>query len=1070
MTKKCFSFPLMIAVAVLALSTPSVSLFAQMPPPVQGPGQAARQQLPPSLPATLMGRVHIRSMRAGGTEGSPGGAGASLLSQAGGCPAAVPAGVSPSPKTTDPVELTVTKTPSGSDWLLGLDWSGSAGPFDLVYSPGPLFQSGVATLAKGTTATSFSRLANAGAPLECYEVADATVSGEAVLGMGYTPEPAPDVPAPDGNGLWWGDTITFTSNYLDPIAQGNFMQMYDRAARATSTNANPGDEYATTATFTVPNDARSFYPFISVHGRSSSNQGMTYVALYPKGIGPYTSIHGIAYAPQTGRTWVAANGTIQDVDVFRQTPAVIRTLTGLTKPYISKVTTGGALLYVDGVLGVTTVWQVDVNSGTVTSYASTTDDAFTRQIRPVGIAVEPGGGICYIADGNVGKVVKIPLGAGPGSSTIKDNWGNYTWTFPDPCGMDADAWHYVYVASAGGWDGEIAGQYATYFLEYTSGIVYGMEIDRDLTTASGFYLYRTNDLGVAEAYNQNVIEGVTGTPIRYHGAVLYGMSDGHLAVDPQDFYFVYHHWPQRVVINNSGQNEAYPSSFQQYDQIIRLDMDGWYGMYQQVRVIDPPDLSPYAPDTGCLQGSCTQALPYEAGDNYYGSEYGLSTSVNGSWATTVKLRPGQDNVPPDTTNNLALYLKVPARHSGNNFQIEVTKCSYNGNPITTKVLGLSAVYTTWKRVFVERDYMFRKGGVLYAPDADHMIIPAGASSLQIYKGPSGAQFDNLVGGDRIAIFDKDRPFEGPHDEAYVGTIDRTSNPDYAIVSLVTQRTGGTTYTTQFSYTASPKDATHYPDFSQGSSAGVGVVNSNDGFIYDVDPNQMNLAGAAFYMPDMRDIEQPFDDAYVEFIAPRDGMGAVPYLPKAWFDATMTGGQTGINSVNAFSRAWFKNKNIVNGNYVPNNYFHLIGASDCTQISGGSWYLDNWAFVFQGQIEANLPLVMQQILAAEAVADHELGHLFNVNTEECTGHDLNNAWCDGAGHCNSGLSMTIHCLMNISGTQAEYYQQMTDGINRFDTQNLLLDAEPSDSSMTCPGTVVHTWYAGDGSIRRDTDPQ
>ncbi len=28
---------------------------------------------------------------------------------------------------------------------------------------------------------------------------------------------------------------------------------------------------------------------------------------------------------------------------------------------------------------------------------------------------------------------------------------------------------------------------------------------------------------------------------------------------------------------------------------------------------------------------------------------------------------------------------------------------------------------------------------------------------------------------------------------------------------------------------------------------------------------------------MRDIEQPFDDAYVEFIGLRSGMGAVPYL-------------------------------------------------------------------------------------------------------------------------------------------------------------------------------------------------
>ena len=987
-----FFFLLLAAVAMAALHTERFPLFAQTPPLAQVPRQAARQ-LPPSMPSALAGTVHIRSMQAGGAEGLPAVTGASPASQAEHCSPAASVEVSPSPEATDPVGLTVTKTPSGSNWLLNLAWSGSAGPFDLVYALSPLFQSGVTTLAKETTATSFSRLANAGAPLECYEVADTTVSGEAVQGMGYTPEPAPGVPAPGTNGLWWGDTITFTSSYLDPVAAGNFMQMYDRAARATSTDANPGDEYATTATFTVPNDARCFYPFISVHGRSSSNQGMTYVALYPKGIGPYTNIHGIAYAPQTGRTWIAADGTIQDVDVFRQTPAVLHSITGLTKPYITKVTTGGMILYVDGVLGVTTVWQADVNSGTVTAYASTTDDTFTRQIQPVGIAAEPDGSACYIADASLGKVVKIPAGAGPGHTTIKDNWGNYTWGFPDPCGMDTDAWHHVYVASTGGWIGQISGQYTTYLNQYTSGLAYGIEVDRDLTTASGSYLYYTNDLGLAEAYNQNVIEGVTGNPIRYHGAILFGMADGHLAVDPQDFYFVYHHWPQRVVVNNSGQNEAYPSSFQQADQIIRLDIGGWYGMYQQVRVIDPPDLSPYAPDGGWCgttgYPACTAALPYEGNDNY-GTDYGLSNSVNGPWTTTVTLRPGADNIPADSTNNLALYFKVPARYSGNNFQVEVTKCNASGTPIPTKVLGLSAVYTAWKRVYVERDSMFRRGGVIYAPDATHMVIPAGVSSVQIYKGPSGAQLDNLVPGDKIAIFDASatHPFEGTHDEAFVGSIDRTSSPDYAIVSLVTQRIGGTTYTTQFAYTASPIiTATHYPDFSKGSSAGIGVVNSNDGFIYDVSPNRLpNGPGSAFYDADMRDIERPYDDASVEFIGLRDGMGAVPYVH--WITSPSA------NSLIAFQQLWFKNQG-------KTNYLHLLGIEDgnpdvATSIGGspfnGSNTQSGASLVYVQKIitletdPAKQPAVIQYCTV------HELTHNFSIQgLSKDTYHCANMAW-------------------------------------------------------------------------------
>ncbi len=652
----------------------------------------------------------------------------------------------------------------------------------------------------------------------------------------------------------------------------------------------------------------------------------------------------------------------------------------------------------DGVSGVTTVWQVNVSTDAVTSYASTTDDAFTRQILPVGIAAEPDGSACYIADANLGKVVKIPAGAGPGHSTIKDNWGNYTWSFPDPCGMDADPWHILYVASTGGWVGEITGQYNTYLNEYTSGVAYGIEVDRDISTASGSYLYYTNDLGIAEAYNQNAIEDVTGNPIRYHGAILFGMPDGHLAVDPQDFYFVYHHWPQRVVINNSGQNEAYPSSYQQADQIIRLDIGGWYGLYQQVRVIDPPDLSPYAPDAGWCgttgYPACSAAFPYEGNDNY-GTDFGLSNNPGGPWYTTKLYRPGADNVPPDSTNNLTLYLKVPARYSGNNFQVEVTKCDYNGTPIPTKVLGLSAVYTAWKRVYVERDSMFRRGGLLYAPDDTHMTIPAGSSSLQVYKGPSGAQLDNLVGGDKIAIFDKDHPFEGPHDEAYVGAIDRTTSTDYATVNLVTARTGGTTYVTRFSYTASPQDTTHYPDFSKGSSAGIGVVNSNDGLIYDTSPNRLpNGPGSAFYDADMRDIEQPFDDAYVEFIGLRDGMGAVPYLPYS------------TDTAYKFAWLWFYNKN-------QTAYIHLLGAYDNPVNYGETLRYDTsqtpsrpvrTTYVFEGKIEAAaLPgsgacfAGHPASLVNQAVIDHECAHQFDVNSLSSVGHCISNAWT-GDGLC------------------------------------------------------------------------
>ena len=106
--------------------------------------------------------------------------------------------------------------------------------------------------------------------------------------------------------------------------------------------------------------------------------------------------------------------------------------------------------------------------------------------------------------------------------------------------------------------------------------------------------------------------------------------------------------------------------------------------------------------------------------------------------------------------------------------------------------------------------MFRRGGFIYAPlfaTPEQMAINPGATSLQILKGPGGMQFDNLHEGDKIAIFDSgwqvtdlsDRhTFEDAHDEAFIGSpIDRTTDPNYATITLVTTRGGSASYHTQF---------------------------------------------------------------------------------------------------------------------------------------------------------------------------------------------------------------------------------------------------------------------------------
>jgi hypothetical protein len=903
----------------------------------------------------------------------------------------------PSPEATDPTGLTVTKTwnSSTSNWDIVLNWSGGASSYGYTvsYCADPSFQSGVISLAKGTPAITITL--HAGSPrLECYAVTSSATVSPAVQGMGYDPEPAPSTPTPSATGLWWGDSITLSANYLDPIPTANTTFMYDRPVRASSTTGGP--PYATAATFLIPDDARSFYAFVQAHGRSSDTTTAPWVALYPRGIGPYTNIHGVSYVPQNGHIWVAADGVAQEVDVFQHTPALVsgRTWSDLTKPYISRVTLGNVILMVDGVPGVTTVYQVDLSTGLRTSYANTHDTGFTRDVWPIGIAADPDGSACYIADSEMGRIVKIPAGAG-GGSTIIDHWGNYTWNFPDPTGMDVNVGHQVVATSTGGFDAYVYDRYHTYYYGDTNGVAYGLEVDRDVSTASYFAVVYTNDIAIAEAFNQNAIGSYA---VANHGADIFGTSDGHIEVDPDWNYFIYHHYPQRVVINNSGQSEAYPSSYQSQDRVIQLLVTGWGGFKAKLRVVDPADVSPYAPYGGYPARHDTAVLPYEADDNFGTTDYGVATLADGSDAELSKtLTIGGDNT-------LTCYLKVPARYSGDNFQVEITKCNASGNPIPQHVSGLSSVYTSWKRVFVERDKMFRWGGILHPlvgsfpsnyslPDNELALDPANQDLYCTSGTVPPCPCSSLPCASLalpIVVFDASHPYGSGLDQTRVITRLETSTLGGQTILLATldsnlDRRGSTPSVPL--YVAGISDPTTQ------KSAGVGLIGG-----CDTDANQINATGSCFYDADMRNVEQSFDDAYIEFLARLSGSGVLPYLPDS--DTTRWD----------FAWIWFANKNAA-------AYIHLIGSNSNTAAWGITVRYINTpivrayrtSYVFEGGIEQDVKAgsgyCIEGTVASDvnqSVTNHEKGHQFHVNPTGTHGHCISQAW-----------PATGICLMNAS---------------------------------------------------------
>jgi hypothetical protein len=100
---------------------------------------------------------------------------------------------------------------------------------------------------------------------------------------------------------------------------------------------------------------------------------------------------------------------------------------------------------------------------------------------------------------------------------------------------------------------------------------------------------------------------------------------------------------------------------------------------------------------------------------------------------------------------------------------------------------------------------------------------------------------------------------------------------------------------------------------------------------------------------------------------------------------------------------------------------------------------------------------QKTYRCQSATNHEEGHWFDVNPDNCPGHDSRSAWCNGNGCTDS-------CLMDPA-------RNRTDNVDRFDTQ-CLATGEPNSGQVQCQPLPAppQSWVIGDGAIRRETDPK
>jgi len=661
-------------------------------------------------------------------------------------------------RAADPVSLTaLMKTGDTTNgWTLDATWSGGTAPYTAVASSDPSFQIDITTIGMEMDVTSAQITVDPDDGGMYFCVVDGTIASPAVQGSGYDPQPPPETTSASTTTTWWGQEITLYGNFLSPIAKDNLAFMYDLPVKGASSNVPTGSRFANAVTFDVPEDARAFPAIVSTLGKwRCCFADAPWVTMSPPTIGPYTDITGLEWSPLSGNVWVSATGVVEEIDLFNQVPSVVWTTGGFTLPYISRTTTTGTVLVIDKT-SPGEILEIDSGGG-AQHFAWTTDDGFTRTVTPVGLAVDPDGSAAYITDAADGRVVRIPRGAGPGSAEIADAWGGmYYLGFGDPCGIDVAPTHEVLMVNENdGYTYKLTGPTTTWLDKGVGMGIHSLDIDRDVSSAAGLFYVTSHERASIEAFNTRDLSA-GGAP-RYRGGRLFGLGDGALALEPNFAFAAYHHFPQKVILTNEVEGYPYPSKYQDADRIIPMDGEGWDGVPLRLRLIDPPDLAPYAPAGGWPDSGDDQAgdpalavPPYEGNDNtgYADPDYGLSLNASGPWTMTLDVVPVAPQVGERAV--YAYYLKVPARYSGDNFQVEIIKCDATGTPLPQRVAAMSSIYTSWKRIFVERDSMFRKGGVLaehYHPDT---CAGAGlpCDQIRVYE------WTNVQPDDWIVVFDE----------------------------------------------------------------------------------------------------------------------------------------------------------------------------------------------------------------------------------------------------------------------------------------------------------------------------
>jgi hypothetical protein len=849
--------------------------------------------------------------------------------------------------------------------------------------------------------------------------------------------------------FWGGEVTVFVATSTPPsvnlrLREANSMEVGGQVVRA---QALPqavllGDgSTAYALRFRLPKGVHGGPASLVIDGQPSANNLNLQVVL-PVAFNGITSV-----AVRGSALFVADTDAVYEVNWRDDVPT--KTVRVAGRYFISTATEAGTLLLVSALAGKPNILELPVLGPAGPSvFASTA--SLSASMRAVGIAADASGASVYVADAVGRNILRISRGAVAGSIQALLP-ALATETFYEPAGLNVFESTLGYLTRGVAPDTTNSRSISTsgtnLQLEATfQGIYYGRCTDRPLTINNPGAIYSFVDGNVGPTL---VFNPTTGT------VAIAQATASRQRIELYEYQVVRPGGPraQRVLTSNQpklGQQFPYFEDAQTADAVISVPVIGYADTTLHYKLFDAPDTAPYA-DAGVVPFSFRNDNRFAAG-----RDAGFGLGPTGAPCLSLRL---------DGNGEGTLQLRVPSQQSGDNYRIAASVTTWGADcELAPAIVGVSAPVIAWKRVFVEKDIMFRKGGFLSRNSAP------GNRNLSLWKTPlmdgGFVRTDGIAVGNRIAVFDTGSPLEGLHDEVCVTTLNTQAfSPDSGVSDSVNigfnacagvdGGTGGTASLTR-AYAASrlavfPGEGKSF-DFGFGRSAAVGVIGAS------------GATPADFFDFDFDRLHEAYNDAYVDFVLVDTRSSAVPSLSRQWLQerarfALQPNGKLDLTAsgklgLNQFSRAWF-------GGFVPtsaqqpavprkSNYLHVTGAGENPNVFGLAAQGQAWAQIYAGAIESAFSSGGADAVRAEKhwVLAHELAHHFRLNSASTTPlHDARPAWCNSTKCGATPGSVTdggIPCLM-----QATTPSQVLE--TKFCIEDLLLGdpSSPPDSNGRKP---------------------